>query len=111
MNEIEVTMSELRQQLGSLVNRAAYGRERVVLIAHGEPKAAIVSVDDLQRLEQLDAGLLGISSTADQILSVADALHQQIYQWQFQQGIEPEDVTTTLDQLRQELDNEPDNLR
>jgi prevent-host-death family protein len=111
MNEIEVTMSELRQQLGTLVNRAAYGQERVVLIAHGAPKAAIVSVDDLQRLEQLDAGLLGIPAAADQILSVADTLHNQIYQWQVQQGISPEDVVTTLEQLRQELDNESDDLR
>lgn len=111
MNEITVTMSELRQQLGSLVNRAAYGRERVVLIAHGEPKAAIVSVDDLQRLEQLDAGVLGIPFGVDQILSVADALHDQIYRWQLQKGIEPEDVTATLDQLREGLDNDSNHLR
>ena len=45
MNEIQVTMTELRQSLGRLVNRAAFGGERIVLVAHGEPKAAIISCD------------------------------------------------------------------
>jgi prevent-host-death family protein len=53
MSEIQVSMSKLRQNLGSLVNRAAYGGERVVLVAHGEAKAAIIGIEDLQRLQQL----------------------------------------------------------
>jgi prevent-host-death family protein len=30
-------MTELRQDLGHLVNRAAYGGDRIVLVAHGQP--------------------------------------------------------------------------
>jgi hypothetical protein len=60
---------------------------------------------------QLEASLPSNRSIVDQILSVADTLHQEIFEWQLQQGIEPEDVAVTLDQLRQELDIGPDDSR
>ena len=47
MNTIEVTMTQLRQGLGELVNRAAYGGERVILVSHGAPRAAIIGIEDL----------------------------------------------------------------
>ncbi|CAK0745638.1 Antitoxin (modular protein) [uncultured Gammaproteobacteria bacterium] len=50
-----------RAKFSELVNRAAYGQERVVLTRHGKPIAAVVSLADLEALERLeddrDAGL------------------------------------------------------
>ncbi len=49
MSEIGVT--EARDQLGQLVNRAEYNEERIVLTRNGRAVAAIVPVDVLRDLE------------------------------------------------------------
>lgn len=43
-----------RAELANAVNRVAFGGERIVLKRHGKDCAAIVSLDDLQRLEELE---------------------------------------------------------
>jgi prevent-host-death family protein len=48
-----VTTKEARDQFSDLVNRAAYGKERIVLTRRGKGIAALVSLDDLQALEQM----------------------------------------------------------
>lgn len=106
MSQIQVSMTELRQRLGSLVNQAAYGGERVVLVSHGEPKAAIIGVADLQRLQQLDSGTVSPTTEALQVLAATDELRERIRQWQEARGITPESSTETLDRLRQERDHE-----
>lgn len=47
-------MTQARAELSDLVNRVAYGGERVVLSRHGRAVAAIVSAADLERLAALD---------------------------------------------------------
>ena len=46
--------SEARLQFAEVVNQVAFGGERVVLHRHGKDVAAIVSVSDLELLEQLE---------------------------------------------------------
>jgi prevent-host-death family protein len=48
-----VTTKEARDQLSELVNRAAYGKERIVLTRRGKGVAALVPLDDLLALEKL----------------------------------------------------------
>ncbi len=48
-----VTTVEARNQFSEVLNRAAYGHERVVLTRRGKPIAALVSIDDLRILERL----------------------------------------------------------
>ena len=52
MTEIGVT--EARDQLGELVNRAAYSDERIVLTRHGRPVAALVPIAVLHDLEDAE---------------------------------------------------------
>ena len=47
-------VSEARGEFSELVNRAAYGHERVMLTRHGKPIAAIISKEDLEYLEALE---------------------------------------------------------
>jgi prevent-host-death family protein len=47
----EIGVTEARDQLGQLVNRAEYNDERVVLTRNGRAVAAIVPVDVLRELE------------------------------------------------------------
>lgn len=47
--------AEAKARLSELVNRVVYGDERVVIMRRGKPVAALVSVEDLHRLEKPDA--------------------------------------------------------
>ena len=49
-----VSISELKDGLSEFINRAAYGRERILILSRGKPKAAVISVRDLERLEELE---------------------------------------------------------
>ncbi len=49
-----VSVSKLSRSLSEYLNRAAYGSERIVITSRGNPKAAIVSIDDLRRLQGLE---------------------------------------------------------
>ncbi|MHB0935077.1 MAG: type II toxin-antitoxin system Phd/YefM family antitoxin [Armatimonadota bacterium] len=43
-----------REQFSDVVNRAAYGKERVVLTRRGKDLAAVVPIEDVRLLEALE---------------------------------------------------------
>ncbi len=47
-------MTQARDELADLINRVAYGHERIILTRHSKPVACIVPPEDLARLEQLE---------------------------------------------------------
>jgi prevent-host-death family protein len=49
-----ISVSNLKGKLSDVLNRVAYGRERIVVSSHGKPKAAVISVEDLELLEELE---------------------------------------------------------
>ena len=51
---MNVSIVQARANLSEILNKAAYAGERVVLERHGKPAAAIVSMDDLKLLEELE---------------------------------------------------------
>jgi prevent-host-death family protein len=54
----EIPVTQARAEFAELVNRVVYGGERIVVTRHGRPLAALVPAEDLERLEQADAGQL-----------------------------------------------------
>jgi prevent-host-death family protein len=48
-----ISTAEARQNLAELVNRVAYGKERVVLTRHGKEVAALVPIEDLGLVARL----------------------------------------------------------
>lgn len=50
----EVPVAELRNTLGDHVARTAYTGERLIITRRGKPAAALVSTEDLARLEALE---------------------------------------------------------
>jgi prevent-host-death family protein len=52
VTETHVGIGTVKRDISELVNRVAYGGERIVLTSRGKPKAAIVSMEDYQRLEE-----------------------------------------------------------
>ena len=49
-----LTASAARQNLPEMVNRAAYGKERIAIARRGKVLAAIVSAEDLEALEEIE---------------------------------------------------------
>jgi prevent-host-death family protein len=49
-----VSVSEARESFAELVNRAAYGHERVLVARRGRPIAAIVPIEDVELLERIE---------------------------------------------------------
>ena len=45
---------EARGRLSEIINRAAFGKERIVLTRHGKSVAAVVPIEDLELLEKLE---------------------------------------------------------
>lgn len=48
----KVRVTEAKAQFSALMARAGYGRERFVIERRGRPLAALVGVEDLERLEE-----------------------------------------------------------
>jgi prevent-host-death family protein len=52
-----ISVSKLKEGLSEYLNRAAYGHERIIIASRGKPKAAVISLQDLERLEELEDAL------------------------------------------------------
>jgi len=68
-NPARISATLIRDDLATIVNRVAFGGERIVLERRGKDVAAIVSMDDLQRLEEIESAHW--SSEADKALAGA----------------------------------------
>jgi prevent-host-death family protein len=49
-----ISITNARQRWSDLLNRVAYGGERVILESWGRPKAAIISMADFERFLELE---------------------------------------------------------
>jgi prevent-host-death family protein len=47
----EIPVTQARDELAELINRVAYGHERIILTRHSKAVACLVPPEDLQRLE------------------------------------------------------------
>lgn len=52
---IKTSISELKAGLSEYINRAAYGKERIIIMSRGKPKAVMIDIETLERLEALEA--------------------------------------------------------
>jgi prevent-host-death family protein len=51
---VRIPTSQVRHELAEILNRVAYQGERVVLKRNGRDVAALISLDDLKRLEEIE---------------------------------------------------------
>ena len=52
--EKHISTADARNNFGDLMNRAAYGKERLILTRRGKNIAALVPVEDLETLEAIE---------------------------------------------------------
>ena len=50
----KISAADARKKFANILNRVAYGKESFVLTRRGEPLAAIVSIDDLKLLQEIE---------------------------------------------------------
>ncbi len=71
-----VSVTEAKKSFSEFLNRAAYGQERIVVTSHRKPKAAVISIEDLRRLEELEEALAAAEALeaerANETLDVED---------------------------------------
>lgn len=59
-----LSVSKLRADLADAINRVAYRKERVVIERQGKRLVALVPVEDLERLEELEDQMLVAAADA-----------------------------------------------
>ena len=52
---ISLNTAEIKARLSELISRVAFHHERLIVLRRGKPMAAMVSIEDLRRLEALEA--------------------------------------------------------
>ena len=50
----KLSATQARQEFADIVNRAAYGGERVILHRRKKPVAAVVPIEDLELIERME---------------------------------------------------------
>jgi prevent-host-death family protein len=85
---IEVSIGKVKRDISELVNRVTYQGERVVLTSRGRPKAVLVSLEDYQKLLQIEHGQTNRLGW----LAEARVLAEQISQRRGKQPINVDDI-------------------
>ncbi len=50
-----ISTKEAREQLSTVISRAAFTKERVIVTRHGKAIAAVVPIEDVELLERLES--------------------------------------------------------
>ncbi len=61
----EIPVTQARDELAELINRVAYGHERIILTRHGKLVAGLVPAEDLAWLEQRSRETITLTSASD----------------------------------------------
>lgn len=101
-------VAEVKQHISNIINRVAYGGERIIITSRGKPKAAIISMDDLRLLEVADHELRERRASAWGWLARIDELRERIGA---RVGGELPDSTQLLREIREGRDDEILGLR
>ena len=100
-----VSIAEVKRSISTIVNRVAFGRERIVLTSRGRPKAALVSIEDLQKLKTLETTTSPPSRAQRRVvLAMAQAVREMTLARRG--GVPFSDVAEDLRKLREERDLE-----
>lgn len=98
-----VSIGQVKRDISELVNRVAYGGERIVLTSRGRPKAVLVSVEDYERLQRGQAS--DRMAWWREWVARSDALRARILA---RRGGVPIDVDELMRQDREDLESRSD---
>lgn len=105
MIESQVSIGQVKREISELVNRVAFGGERIVLTSRGKPKAVIVSLDDYERIQETEKEKR--IEHWEAWLAKSNALAEKILK---ERGGEYIDVERVWEEFRAELEERHDYL-
>jgi prevent-host-death family protein len=94
----QISIGQVKRDISELINRVAYKGERILLTSRGRPKAALVSLEDYEKLQELEKNAL----SRDEWLSDARKLAERIRQ---RRGDQLVDVDALLTSSRADLES------
>lgn len=104
MTTTQISIGQVKRDISELVNRVAFGNERIVLTSRGKPKAAIVSMEDYERLAEGKRELR--RQKRYEWLEGVISLSEDIAQRRRDEGLTKEiDLDAILKASREDLDN------
>jgi prevent-host-death family protein len=106
---IRVGIAEVKRSISTFVNRVAFGGERIILTSRGKPKAALISIEDLQKLDELENAAGPSRAKRMAALAQARAVRERILAER--EGLYLPDIAEDLRHLREERDLELAGLR
>jgi prevent-host-death family protein len=53
-----ISIGQVKRDISKLVNRVAFGAERIILTSRGKPKAALISMEDYKKLQKMNSNSL-----------------------------------------------------
>lgn len=92
---IQVSISQVKREISELVNRVASNRECIILTYRGEPKAALISMEDYERLLKSDSRATDIDKWLVETRALSNKIEKR------RQG--PIDVDYILDASQNDL--------
>jgi prevent-host-death family protein len=110
MGVTDVGIAEARRDLSAIINRVVYGGERIILASRGKPKAAIISIEDLRRLEELEK-TAGESARTERKAALAMARAVRETSLRRRRGVPFPDISKDLHELREERTRELSSMR
>lgn len=104
MPTTSIPAMDLRRRAGELLARVRYAGERFVIERNGEATAALIGVEDLQRLEAMEEHGEQERTARRQALAMADAVREAVLARRSGEAIP--DSADEVRRMREERSNE-----
>lgn len=105
MSEYQVGIGQVKREISQILNRVAFGGERIMLTSRGKPKAVIVSLKDYARIQQVET-----QTELDQWERWLAANRLLTAKILAERGGEPVDVDAILESNRADIEERHDYL-
>jgi len=76
---VNVSIAEAKNRLSKIINEVVFAKKRIIINSHGHPKAAMISLDDLQKFEEMEDGFTHLKETRLHSLDKAVQLRKGIF--------------------------------
>ena len=103
-----ISLSDFRRNLDEIVQRAALGHERIILTSNGDVIAAIVGIEDLERIQAAEQVDRRQEYMRQQLATLDDA---RLFREQLKAQSIYTDSTETLQEVREDRANDIAGLR
>jgi prevent-host-death family protein len=75
--QTKVSIGQVKRDISELVNRVAYAGDRIVLTSRGKPKAALISIEDYERLTRAEQKPSSVQAWLEKTQQLSAAIHER----------------------------------